>query len=187
MSLSAQELLDIYLRRIQLIDKGLDLNAIIQLNPDARHMPPQLDQERRQHGPRGPLHGIPILLKDNIDTGDRQRTTAGSLALAAARASGCDCHEASARCRRGGSSAKRILQRVGELPSAIRAPAAGAASAASAAIRTFLDRNPVASSSGSGAATAAALTSAALATETDGSIVCPAGQCGVAGIKPTVG
>src|SRR6185312_14636068 len=84
--LSSQELLDIYLRRIQLIDKGLDLRAIIQLNPDARRIARQLDEERRRSGPRGPLHGIPILLKDNIDTGDRQQTTAGSLALAGAPA-----------------------------------------------------------------------------------------------------
>ena len=79
--LSSQELLEIYLRRIHLIDKGLDLRSIIQLNPDARRIAQQLDQERRRNGPRGPLHGIPILLKDNIDTGDRQQTTAGSLAL----------------------------------------------------------------------------------------------------------
>ena len=84
--LSSQELLEIYLRRIQLIDKGLDLRAIIQVNPDARRIAAQLDQERRHHGPRGPLHGIPILLKDNIDTGDRQHTTAGSLALVGAPA-----------------------------------------------------------------------------------------------------
>ena len=85
--LSSQELLEIYLRRIQLIDKGLDLRSIIQLNPDARRIAAQLDHERRRSGPRGPLHGIPILLKDNIDTGDRQQTTAGSLALAGAPAS----------------------------------------------------------------------------------------------------
>ena len=77
--LSAQELLEIYLRRIQLIDKGLDLRAIIQLNPDARRIAAQLDQERRRNGPRGPLHGIPILLKDNIDTAiDSKRRPARS-------------------------------------------------------------------------------------------------------------
>src|SRR5262249_14674976 len=84
--LSGEELLDIYLQRIRVIDQGLDLNAIIELNPDARRIARQLDQERRRQGQRGPLHGIPILLKDNIDTGDQQQTTAGSLALAGAPA-----------------------------------------------------------------------------------------------------
>src|SRR5688572_13355894 len=84
--LSSAELVDIYLRRIAAIDKGLDLRSIVQLNPDARRIALQLDQERRRKGPRGPLHGIPILLKDNIDTADRLQTTAGSLALAGASA-----------------------------------------------------------------------------------------------------
>jgi amidase len=66
---------DIYLRRIRAIDKGLDLRAILQLNPDAQRIAAQLDRERRQKGPRGPLHGIPILLKDNIDTADSTQTT----------------------------------------------------------------------------------------------------------------
>lgn len=184
--LSAQELLDIYLRRIQLIDKGLDLRAIIQLNPDARRIAAQLDEERRRHGPRGPLHGIPILLKDNIDTGDRQQTTAGSLALAGAPA--LQDATVTKRLRAAGA----VILGKANLSEWANFRGNQSSSGWSGVGRQcrnphILDRNPCGSSSGSGAAVAAALTAAALATETDGSIVCPAAQCGVAGIKPTVG
>lgn len=184
--LSAQELLDIYLRRIQLIDKGLDLRAIIQLNPDARRIAAQLDEERRRHGPRGPLHGIPILLKDNIDTGDRQQTTAGSLALAGAPA--LQDATVTKRLRDAGA----VILGKANLSEWANFRGNQSSSGWSGVGRQcrnphILDRNPCGSSSGSGAAVAAALTAAALATETDGSIVCPAAQCGVAGIKPTVG
>ncbi len=184
--LSAQELLDIYLRRIQLIDKGLDLNAIIQLNPDARRIAAQLDQERRRSGPRGPLHGIPILLKDNIDTGDRQQTTAGSLALAGAPA----LQDATVTQRLRNAGAVIIGKaNLSEWANFRGNQSSSGWSGVGGQCRNphILDRNPCGSSSGSGAAVAAALTAAALATETDGSIVCPAGQNGVAGIKPTVG
>src|SRR5262245_19454392 len=184
--LSAQELLEIYLRRVQLIDKGLDLRAYIQLNPDARRIAAQLDQERRRHGPRGPLHGIPILLKDNIDTGDRQQTTAGSLALAGAPA----LQDATVTKRLRDAGAVIIGKaNLSEWANFRGFQSSSGWSGVGRQCRNphILDRNPCGSSSGSGAATAAALTSVALATETDGSIVCPAGQCGVAGIKPTVG
>jgi amidase len=184
--LSSQELLEIYLRRIQLIDKGLDLRAIIQVNPDARRIAAQLDQERRRHGPRGPLHGIPILLKDNIDTGDRQQTTAGSLALVGAPAP----QDATVTKRLRDAGAVIIGKaNLSEWANFRGNQSSSGWSGVGRQCRNphILDRNPCGSSSGSGAATAAALTTAALATETDGSIVCPAGQCGVAGIKPTVG
>jgi amidase len=184
--LSAQELLEIYLRRIQLIDKGLDLRSIIQLNPDARRIAAQLDQERRNHGPRGPLHGIPILLKDNIDTGDRQQTTAGSLALVGAPA----LQDATVTKRLRDAGAVIIGKaNLSEWANFRGFQSSSGWSGVGGQCRNphILDRNPCGSSSGSGAAVAAALTAAALATETDGSIVCPAGQCGVAGIKPTVG
>lgn len=184
--LSSQELVDIYLRRITLIDKGLDLRAIIQLNPDARRIAAQLDQERRRTGPRGPLHGIPILLKDNIDTGDRQRTTAGSLALAGAPA--LQDATVTQRLRNAGAV---ILGKanLSEWANFRGFQSSSGWSGVRGQCRNphILDRNPCGSSSGSGAGVAAALAAAALATETDGSIVCPAGQCGVAGIKPTVG
>jgi amidase len=184
--LSAQELLDIYLRRIRRIDQGLDLRSIIQLNPDARHIAQQLDQERRRQGQRGPLHGIPILLKDNIDTGDRQQTTAGSLALAGAPA----LQDATVTQRLRDAGAVIIGKaNLSEWANFRGFQSSSGWSGVGGQCRNphILDRNPCGSSSGSGAAVAAALTSAALATETDGSIVCPAGQCGVAGIKPTVG
>jgi amidase len=184
--LSAQQLLEIYLRRIQLIDKGLDLRSIIQLNPDARRIAAQLDQERRHHGPRGPLHGIPILLKDNIDTGDRQQTTAGSLALVGAPA----LQDATVTQRLRDAGAVIIGKaNLSEWANFRGFQSSSGWSGVGRQCRNphILDRNPCGSSSGSGAAVAAALTAAALATETDGSIVCPAGQCGVAGIKPTVG
>jgi amidase len=184
--LDARDLLDIYLSRIQLIDKGLDLNAIIQVNPDARRIAAELDQERKQHGPRGPLHGIPILLKDNIDTGDRQQTTAGSLALAGKPAP----QDATVTKRLRDAGAVIVGKaNLSEWANFRGNQSSSGWSGVSGQCRNphILDRNPCGSSSGSGAATAAALASAALATETDGSIVCPAGQCGVAGIKPTVG
>ncbi len=184
--LSSQELLEIYLRRIQLIDKGLDLRSIIQLNPDARRIAQQLDQERRRQGPRGPLHGIPILLKDNIDTGDRQQTTAGSLALVGPPA----LQDATVTKRLRDAGAVIIGKaNLSEWANFRGFQSSSGWSGVGRQCRNphMLDRNPCGSSSGSGAAVAAALTAAALATETDGSIVCPAGQCGVAGIKPTVG
>jgi amidase len=184
--LSAQQLLDIYLRRIEVIDERLDLRSIIQLNPDARRIARQLDEERRRSGPRGPLHGIPILLKDNIDTGDRQQTTAGSLALAGAPA----LQDATVTARLRAAGAVIIGKaNLSEWANFRGFQSSSGWSGVGRQCRNphILDRNPCGSSSGSGAAVAAALTAAALATETDGSIVCPAGQCGVAGIKPTVG
>jgi len=184
--LSSRELVDIYLRRIREIDQGLDLRAIIQLNPDAQHIAAQLDQERRRKGPRGPLHGIPILLKDNIDTADATQTTAGSLALAGAPA------PMDATVTRRLRDAGAII--LGKANLSEWANFRGFASSSGwSGVKGqcrnphVLDRNPCGSSSGSGAAVAAALTTVALGTETDGSIVCPAAQCGVAGIKPTVG
>jgi amidase len=184
--LSAEELLDIYLHRIDQIDRRLDLNAIIQLNPDARSIARQLDDERRRQGQRGPLHGIPILLKDNIDTGDRQQTTAGSLALA-----GHPAPQDATVTKRLREAGAVIIGKanLSEWANFRGNQSSSGWSGVGGQCRNphILDRNPCGSSSGSAAAVAAALTSAALATETDGSIVCPAGQCGVAGIKPTVG
>ena len=184
--LSSRELVDIYLRRIAAIDKGLDLRAIIQINPDVRRIAAQLDQERRSKGVRGPLHGIPILLKDNIDTGDRQQTTAGSLALAGAPA--VQDATVARRLRNDGA----IILGKANLSEWANFRGFQSSSGWSGVGRQcrnphILDRNPCGSSSGSAAAVVAALTAAALGTETDGSVVCPSGQCGIAGIKPTVG
>jgi amidase len=184
--LSSAELVEIYLRRIAVIDKVLDLRAILQLNPDARRIASQLDQERRRRGARGPLHGIPILLKDNIDTADRMQTTAGSLALAGASA--LQDATVAKRLRDAGAV---ILGKanLSEWANFRGFQSSSGWSGVRGQCRNphILDRNPCGSSSGSAAAVAAALTSVALGTETDGSVVCPSGQCGVVGIKPTVG
>lgn len=180
-----------YQARIAALDKARPssaptVNAVIELNPDALRIARDLDAERKQRGPRGPLHGIPILIKDNIDTGDRMMTTAGSLALAGPgaprdafiverlRAAGAvilgktnlsewanfrSTHSVSGWSGRGGQT---------------RNPYA-------------LDRNPCGSSSGSGAAVAANFCAIAIGSETDGSIVCPSSMNGIVGIKPTVG
>ena len=184
--ISSRELVEIYLRRIHVIDKQIGLNSVLQVNPDAFRIAARLDRERRQQGPRGPLHGIPILLKDNIDTGDRQQTTAGSLALVGMPA--LQDATVTARLRNAGAV---IL---GKLNLSEWANFRGFASSSGWSgvggqcnMPYILDRNPCGSSSGSGAATAAALGAAALATETDGSIVCPAAANGVVGIKPSVG
>ena len=184
--LSAAELVDIYLRRIAAIDKGLDLRSVLQLNPDARRIAAQLDQERRRKGARGPLHGIPILLKDNIDTADRMQTTAGSLALAGASA----LQDATVAKRLRDAGAVVLGKaNLSEWANFRGFQSSSGWSGVRGQCRNphILDRNPCGSSSGSAAAVAAALTTVALGTETDGSVVCPSGQCGVAGIKPTVG
>lgn len=184
--LSSGELVDIYLRRIAAIDKGLDLRSIVQLNPDAQQIAAQLDQERRRGRVRGPLHGIPILLKDNIDTADRMQTTAGSLALAGAAA----LQDATVTKRLRDAGAVVLGKaNLSEWANFRGFQSSSGWSGVRGQCRNphILDRNPCGSSSGSAAAVAAALTSVALGTETDGSVVCPSGQCGVAGIKPTVG
>ncbi|MGH8494625.1 MAG: amidase [Gammaproteobacteria bacterium] len=181
------QLVSLYLQRIQRVDKGRDgLNSIIALNPDARRIARALDRERRQSGPRGPLHGIPILLKDNIDTGDRMMTTAGSLALAGAPAP--QDSTVAARLREAGA----VILGKANLSEWANFRGFGSSSGWSGVGGQcnnpyILDRNPCGSSSGSAAAVSANLCTAALGTETDGSVVCPASACGVAGIKPTVG
>ncbi len=185
--ITAGALVDVFLARIEALDRGGPaLNAVIEINPDARAMAEALDRERQAGRVRGPLHGVPILLKDNIDTADRMMTTAGSLALVGApsaqdatvaaqlRAAGAvllgktNLSEwANIRCR---TSTSGWSGRHGQT----RNP-------------HVLDRNPSGSSSGSGVAVAAGLCVVSVGTETDGSIVSPANASGVVGIKPTVG
>src|SRR2546423_10306818 len=182
---TAHSIAESYLARIAELDKhGPTVNSVIELNPDALATAEALDRERQAKGARGPLHGVPVLIKDNIDTADKMMTTAGSLALVGSkpprdafiverlRAAGAiilgktnlsewanfrSTHSTSGWSGRGGQT---------------RNPYA-------------LDRNPCGSSSGSGAAVSANLCLVAIGTETDGSIVCPSGPCGIAGIKPT--
>ncbi len=186
-SLSAAELVDLYLARIQFLDQaGPKVNSVITTNPDARRIARQLDTERRRSGPRGPLHGIPILLKDNIDTGDRMQTTAGSLALAGAPAP----RDATVAARLRAAGAILLGKtNLSEWANFRGNSSTSGWSGVGGLTRNpyVLDRNPCGSSSGSGAAASASFCAAALGTETDGSIVCPASINGVVGIKPTVG
>lgn len=186
-SLTSQRLTQLYLDRIARLDRqGPKLGAVIETNPSALSIAAELDRERRAKGPRGPLHGVPVLIKDNVETADRMMTTAGSLALegwyspkdaplvARLRAAGAvilgktnlsewanfrSTHACSGWSGRGGQA---------------RNPYA-------------LDRTPSGSSSGSAVAVAANLCAVAVGTETDGSIVSPASINGIVGLKPTVG
>ncbi|MGI9599341.1 MAG: amidase [Acidimicrobiales bacterium] len=185
-TLTSQRLVNKYLIRIRRLDRSLDLRSIIEVNPRARTLAKRLDLERRNGEVRGPLHGIPILLKDNIDTELDMSTTAGSLALADSR-SAADATVA-AKLQEAGAViiGKANLSEWANFRST---QSSSGWSAVGGACRNpyVLDRNPCGSSSGSGAAVSANLVAAALGTETDGSIVCPASANGLVGIKPTVG
>jgi amidase len=181
------QLVDLYLERIAELDRnGPKINSILELNPDARRIAKALDRERRRSGPRGPLHGIPILLKDNIDTGDKMQTTAGSLALVGTPAPRDST--VAARLRAAGAV---ILGKtnLSEWANFRGFQSTSGWSGRGGLVRNpyVLDRNACGSSSGSGAAVSANFAAAALGTETDGSIVCPSSTNGVVGIKPTVG
>ncbi len=185
--LTSRELVEKYLRRIDAIDRrGPRLNSVIEVNPDAERIARQLDRERRDGHVRGPLHGIPILLKDNVDTADRTQTAAGSLALVG-DAPAQDATVA-ARLRAAGAV---ILGKAGlsEWANFRSFHSSSGWSGRGGQVKNpyVLDRNPCGSSSGSGAAPSANLCAASIGTETDGSIVCPSGANGVVGIKPTVG
>ncbi len=185
--LTASALTQYYLNRIAALDDaGPRLNAIIEINPDAQAIAAALDAERDRSGPRGPLHGIPVVLKANIDTGDKLTTTAGSLALAGHRA-GRDAFFVE-RLRNAGA----VILGKANLSEWANFRSDHSSSGWSSQGRQtkhpyVLDRNPCGSSSGSAVAVAANLTVVAVGTETDGSVVCPAGATGVVGIKPTVG
>lgn len=185
--LSAEALVGRYLARIAAIDKaGPRLNAVIEINPDALRIAAELDRERAAGKLRGPLHGIPVLLKDNIATGDRMCTTAGSLALDGVRARR-DAFVAE-RLRAAGAViiGKTNLSEWANMRSTH--PVSGWSGRGGQTRNPHaLDRNPSGSSSGSGAAIAASLATLAVGTETDGSIVSPAAVCGVVGLKPTLG
>ncbi|MFL6711063.1 MAG: amidase, partial [Massilia sp.] len=176
-----------YLARIAIIDKrGPTLNAVIELNPDALDIARGLDRERAAGKLRGPLHGIPVLLKDNIATADKMSTSAGSLALDGVRASR-DAFLA-ARLRAAGAV---ILGKtnLSEWANMRSTHSISGWSGRGGLTRNpyALDRNTSGSSSGSAAAIAASLATLAVGTETDGSIVSPASTCGLVGLKPTLG
>ncbi len=185
--LSARQLCELYLERIQQVDKsGPALNAIIELNPDALAIADGLDEERKAGQLRGPLHGIPVVIKDNIDTGDRMSTTAGSLALEGSIAPR-DAFLVE-RLRLAGAIilGKTNLSEWANFRS--EHSVSGWSSRGGQTRNPYaLDRNPCGSSSGSAVAVAANLCAAAVGTETDGSIVCPSHINGIVGMKPTLG
>lgn len=184
---SSKQLVEKYSDRINEIDKkGPALASVIELNPDAESIAAALDRERRERGSRGPLHGIPILIKDNIDTHDRMMTTAGSLALVGSKPAR-DAFVAQ-KLREAGAVilGKTNLSEWANFRS-MKSSSGWSARGGQTKNPYSLERNPCGSSSGSGAAVAANLCAAAIGTETDGSIVCPSNANSLVGIKPTLG
>jgi amidase len=184
---SAVSLTKKYLDRIEQLNRqGPTLRAVLETNPDALSIARELDRERKAKGPRGPLHGIPVLLKDNIDTHDRMMTTAGSLALMGSIAPRdsfvAEKLRAAGAVILGKANLSEWANFRGERSSSGWSGRGGQANNP-----YVLDRNPSGSSSGSAIAVSANLCAVAVGTETDGSIIAPSTQCGVVGIKPTVG
>jgi len=184
---TSEEITRQYLSRIDLLDRsGPGLRAVIEVNPDALEIARALDRERWKGTVRGPLHGIPVLIKDNIDTADKMLTTAGSLALADSRPAR-DAFVAK-RLRDAGAVllGKTNLSEWANIRS--NHSTSGWSGRGGQTRNPYaLDRNPSGSSSGSAAAVSAGLCAVAVGTETDGSVVSPSSVCGIVGIKPTVG
>src|SRR3954469_7514699 len=182
-----RQIAELYLQRIEALHRGgPHLASVIEVNPDALEIADALDAERKAKGVRGPLHGIPVLIKDNIDTADRMLTTAGSLALEGSRPA-----KDAALVTRLREAGVIILGKtnLSEWANFRSTHSTSGWSGRGGLVRNpyALDRNACGSSSGSGAAIAANLAAIGVGTETDGSIVCPSGTNGLVGIKPTVG
>ncbi|HXM19673.1 MAG TPA: amidase [Terriglobales bacterium] len=184
---SARSITEKYLARIEEIDKqGPALNSVLEVNPEALAIADALDKERKEKHVRGPMHGIPVLIKDNIDTADRMQTTAGSLALLGSKPTK-DSFVAQ-KLRESGAVilGKTNLSEWANIRSS-HSSSGWSGRGGQTNNPYALDRNPCGSSSGSGAATAASLCAVAVGSETDGSVVCPASANGIVGIKPTLG
>ncbi|MBA3276892.1 MAG: amidase [Chloroflexia bacterium] len=184
---TVRELVEAAMARIDALDQqGATVNAVIEINPDALTIADELDAELASGTMRSPMHGIPVLIKDNIGTGDQMETTAGSLALV-----GLKAHTDSAVARQLREAGMVILGKTNLSEWAnIRSfyASSGWSGRGGQTVNPYLlDRNASGSSSGSGAAAAAGYVAVTVGTETNGSIVSPAGNCGVVGIKPTVG
>ncbi|MDB5199762.1 MAG: amidase [Chitinophagaceae bacterium] len=184
---TSRSVTQLYLDRIDTIDKkGPAINSVIELNPDALTIADKMDSERKAGKVRGPLHGIPVLIKDNINTGDSMMTTAGSLALDGNKA----VNDAFIikQLRESGAVllGKTNLSEWANFRST-RSCSGWSSRGGQTKNPNVLDRNPCGSSSGSGAAVAANLCAVAIGTETDGSVIAPSSFCGIVGIKPTVG
>src|SRR6202171_3429756 len=184
---TARGIAEKYLQRIEVLDKrGPAVNSVIEVNPDALALAEASDRERKEKGPRGPLHGIPMLIKDNIDTADKMMTTAGSLALVGSKVPKDSA--VTQKLREAGAVilGKTNLSEWANIRSG-HSTSGWSGRGGQTKNPYALDRNPCGSSSGSGAAVSANLCAAAIGTETDGSIVCPSSSNGLVGIKTTVG
>ena len=184
---TARSITEAYLGRIEAMDRqGPELRSMIEINPDALEIADELDAERSAGGVRGPLHGIPVALKDNLDTHDRMTTTAGSLAL-----EGSIPPRDSFVAERLRAAGAILLAKANMSEWAYfrgeRATSGWSARGGQCKNPYALDRNPCGSSSGSGAAASANLCALTVGTETGGSIMCPSSSNGIVGIKPTVG
>ena len=182
---SAKQLVEKYLERIKEIDPKL--NSVIELNPDALPIAESLDAERKSGKLRGVLHGIPVLIKDNIDTADKMHTTAGSLALLDAPTPKQDAFLVQ-QLRKSGAIilGKTNLSEWANFRSS-KSSSGWSGRGGQTHNPYILDRNPCGSSSGTGAAISANLATIGIGTETDGSIICPSATCGIVGLKPTLG
>jgi amidase len=184
---TAQSLVEKYSERIHEIDKnGPAVNSVIELNPDASSIAAALDHERKSKGPRSPLHGIPLLIKDNIATADRMMTTAGSLALIGSKEPKDSFVVQKLRAAGAVILGKTNLSEWANMRSS-HSTSGWSGRGGLTKNPYALDRNPCGSSSGTGAGISANLAAIGIGTETDGSIVCPSSSNGLAGIKPTVG
>ncbi|HWH58462.1 MAG TPA: amidase [Terriglobales bacterium] len=183
-ALTPQALTKAYLARIEELDKG-HVNSVIEVNPDAMAIAQALDKERKSKS-RGPMHGIPVLIKDNIDTADKMQTTAGSLALVGSKPARDSA--VAQRLREAGAVilGKTNLSEWANIRSS-HSTSGWSGRGGLTKNPYALDRNPCGSSSGSGAAASGNFCTVAVGTETDGSIVCPSSSNGLVGIKPTVG
>jgi len=184
---TARSITEMYLKRIDVMDKkGPAINAVIELNAEALAIADAMDKERKDGKVRGPLHGIPVLIKDNINTGDAMMTTAGALALVGNIAVRDAFIIKQLRDAGAVLLGKTNLSEWANFRST-RSTSGWSSRGGQTKNPCILDRNPCGSSSGSGAAVAANFCAVAIGTETDGSVIAPASFCGIVGIKPTVG
>ena len=184
---TSRSLTDKYLARIEEIDRqGPTVKSVIEMNPEAQTIAESLDRERKDKKVRSPLHGIPVLIKDNIDTADKMQTTAGSLAMLGSRP--VKDSFVAQKLREAGAVilGKTNLSEWANIRSS-HSSSGWSGRGGQTKNPYALDRNPCGSSSGSGAAVAANLCVSAIGTETDGSVVCPSSSNGIVGIKPTLG
>jgi amidase len=184
---TSRSITEMYLKRINDLDKsGPAINAVIELNPDALSIADAMDKERKEGKLRGPMHGIPVLIKDNINTADKMMTTAGTLALAGNIAAKDAFIIQQLRNSGAVLLGKTNLSEWANFRST-RSTSGWSSRGGQTKNPCVLNRNPCGSSSGSGAAVAANFCTVAIGTETDGSVIAPSSFCGIVGIKPTVG